>query len=303
MPRDIPVGNGKLLVMVNPFQNDALKKWLAKYGFELGDNLVVEPNPIGRLFGIGPEVPIVQQYESHAITRDMNGVTTLFPLTRSVGTAKTPPQGIILQTLAQTSAQSWGETNREALQRGEAKPDPEDARGPLPVAAVATKDKAVQYESIQTLGDLKDAIASNLSVVFGFTVYESFESQAVAQTGVMPMPKKSEAVVGGHAVLAVGYSDAKGHVIVRNSWGASWGDHGYFYMPYQYLTGSKASSDATPVSNANGSFIPNSKKTRGTHGTTAKLRRNSRGLDAVSLVNTRHPLTGRRRGKPSPSSI
>ena len=114
----------------------------------------------------------------------------------------------------------------------------------------ATKDKAVQYESIQTLGDLKDAIASNLSVVFGFTVYESFESQAVAQTGVMPMPKKSEAVVGGHAVLAVGYSDAKGHVIVRNSWGASWGDHGYFYMPYQYLTGSKASSDATPVSNA-----------------------------------------------------
>ena len=54
----------------------------------------------------------------------------------------------------------------------------------------ATKDKAVQYESIQTLGDLKDAIASNLSVVFGFTVYESFESQAVARTGVMPLPKK-----------------------------------------------------------------------------------------------------------------
>jgi ABC-type uncharacterized transport system involved in gliding motility auxiliary subunit len=133
---------GKLLVMVNPFQNEALKKWLVKYGFELGDNLIVEPNPIGRLFGIGPEVPIVQQYESHAITRDMNGVTTLFPLTRSVDTAKTPPQGVVLQVLARTSAQSWGETNRDALQRGEAKPDPEDPKGPLPVAAVATKDKA-----------------------------------------------------------------------------------------------------------------------------------------------------------------
>src|ERR1700761_5435304 len=115
----------------------------------------------------------------------------------------------------------------------------------------AATDKAVQYEAIQTLGDLKDAIASNLSVVFGFTVYESFQSQAVARTGVMPLPKKGEAVVGGHAVLAVGYSDVKRHVIVRNSWGPSWGDHGYFYMPYQYLTGSKTSSDSSPVSHAN----------------------------------------------------
>ncbi len=128
--------------MVNPFQNEGMKKWLVKYGFELGDNLVVEPNPIGRLFGIGPEVPIVQQYESHAITRDMGGVTTLFPLTRSVAAAKAPAQGLTVQLLARTSPQSWGETNRDALQRGEAQPDPQDPRGPLGVAAVATKDKA-----------------------------------------------------------------------------------------------------------------------------------------------------------------
>jgi C1A family cysteine protease len=114
----------------------------------------------------------------------------------------------------------------------------------------AETDKAVQYEAIQTLGDLKDAIASNLSVVFGFTVYQSFESQAVAQSGVLPMPKSYEATVGGHAVVAVGYSDSKNQVIVRNSWGASWGDHGYFYMPYQYMTGSKASSNSSPVNGA-----------------------------------------------------
>ena len=70
----------------------------------------------------------------------------------------------------------------------------------------AETDKAVQYEGIQTLLALKDAIASNLAVVFGFTVYKSFESQSVARTGVMPMPKPGEATVGGHAVLAVGYS-------------------------------------------------------------------------------------------------
>jgi C1A family cysteine protease len=114
----------------------------------------------------------------------------------------------------------------------------------------AETDKAVQYEAIQTLGDLKDAIASNLSVVFGFTVYQSFESQAVAQSGVLPMPKPGEATVGGHAVVAVGYSDSKNQVIVRNSWGASWGDHGYFYMPYEYMTGSKASADSSPINGA-----------------------------------------------------
>jgi C1A family cysteine protease len=114
----------------------------------------------------------------------------------------------------------------------------------------AKTDRAVQYLAIQTLGDLKDAISSNLAVVFGFTVYESFESPSVAQTGVMPMPKRGEATVGGHAVVAVGYSDPKGYVIVRNSWGASWGDHGYFYMPYQYLTGSRVNPDNAPVNGA-----------------------------------------------------
>jgi ABC-type uncharacterized transport system involved in gliding motility auxiliary subunit len=133
---------GKLLAMVNPFQNEGLKKHLVKYGFQLDDDLVVEQNPIGRIFGIGPEVPIVQQYDSHPITRDMSGLTTLFPLTRSITALKTPPQGVNVQPIARTSADSWGETNRADLNRGVAQPDGQDPKGPLTVAAVATIDKA-----------------------------------------------------------------------------------------------------------------------------------------------------------------
>ncbi len=133
---------GKVLVMVNPFQNEGLRKHLVKYGFVLGQDLVVEENPVGRLFGIGPEVPIVQQYEPHPITRDLAGISTLFPLTRSIGGTTPPPKGMSFGPLARTSPQSWGETNREELQRGVAKPDPQGPKGPLTVAAVATKDKA-----------------------------------------------------------------------------------------------------------------------------------------------------------------
>jgi len=71
--------------------------------------------------------------------------------------------------------------------------------------------------------------------VFGFTVYESFESATVAKSGHAPLPKSSESVVGGHAVVGVGYDDAKQWFIVRNSWGAGWGLKGCFMLPYAYV--------------------------------------------------------------------
>ncbi len=138
---------GKLLVMVDSglvssVQTTALKSYLAAYGLTLGDDLVIETNPIGRLFGLGPEVPIVQQYESHPITRDMTGIMTAFPIARSVEPAKTPPTGVTAQPLAKTSPASWGETNRDELVRGQVQRDDKDVNGPLTVAAVATKGKA-----------------------------------------------------------------------------------------------------------------------------------------------------------------
>ena len=98
------------------------------------------------------------------------------------------------------------------------------------------------YQRIANLKAAKAALAAGDPVVFGFDVYESFESDAVAKTGIMPMPKKGEQLLGGHAVLAVGYDDSKKWLIVRNSWGPNWGDAGYFYMPYTVFT--KYFSDA-----------------------------------------------------------
>ena len=104
--------------------------------------------------------------------------------------------------------------------------------------------KAIQYLAVnQTLDDLRGCLAEGFPVVFGFTVYESFESEEVAKTGIVPMPKDTESVLGGHAVLCVGYDDSKKTFIVQNSWGTDWGDKGFFYMPYDYLTNPDLASD------------------------------------------------------------
>jgi hypothetical protein len=72
-------------------------------------------------------------------------------------------------------------------------------------------------------------------VVFGFTVYESFESDQVANTGVAPMPGPNEQIVGGHCVAAVAYDDTTQLVTCDNSWNTTWGQAGRFQLPYSYI--------------------------------------------------------------------
>jgi C1A family cysteine protease len=101
---------------------------------------------------------------------------------------------------------------------------------------VATKHKAIQYQRLTRLHDFKAHLAQGIPVVFGFAVSESFESEAVAQSGIAAMPTPNEKMVGGHAVLAVGYDDATQMLLVRNSWGPEWGLGGYFWLPYGFIT-------------------------------------------------------------------
>ena len=115
---------------------------------------------------------------------------------------------------------------------------------PAAAYAAAKHHVAVAYKRVaQTTEALKAALAAGHPVVFGFTVYESFESAEVAQTGVLNMPTHGESVVGGHCVVLVGYDDATQRFKVRNSWGEGWGQRGHFTMPYGYVTSRSLASD------------------------------------------------------------
>lgn len=112
------------------------------------------------------------------------------------------------------------------------------------VYSEAMKHQVQSYARVnQNLNDIKSVLASGYPIVFGFTVYAGFESDEVAKTGIVKMPEATEENLGGHAVCMVGYDDSTKHFIVRNSWGQDWGDKGYFYLPYDYVTNPNLADD------------------------------------------------------------
>src|SRR5205085_7612477 len=116
---------------------------------------------------------------------------------------------------------------------------------PAPAYAEAADHKVVGYQRIiRDLHQMKGCLASGYPFVFGFSVYSSFMSHAVATTGHAPLPNPhAEEMEGGHAVAAVGYDDAHHRFICRNSWGTGWGMKGYFTLPYAYLLDANLSDD------------------------------------------------------------
>jgi C1A family cysteine protease len=108
----------------------------------------------------------------------------------------------------------------------------------------AAGNRALLYQRVpRDLTQMQACLASGFPFVFGFSVYESFDDPNVERTGVVPLPARGEETLGGHAVLAVGYSNAEKRFRVRNSWGEDWGVDGYCTMPYAYLTTRSLSSD------------------------------------------------------------
>jgi len=106
----------------------------------------------------------------------------------------------------------------------------------------ARKEIIKQYSRVPVkLPNMQNVLTHGIPIVFGMSIYESFESDAVSQTGMVPMPDPSEKNLGGHCMLIVGSNDT--HFIVRNSWGEEWGDKGYCYIPHEYLTNENLADD------------------------------------------------------------
>jgi C1A family cysteine protease len=114
---------------------------------------------------------------------------------------------------------------------------------PSIVYADGAKNELTQYARVnQDENSIKQVLASGFPVMVGITLYDSFESDAVAVTGRVPMPFLSENCLGGHAVMIVGY-DEEGNWIMRNSWNITWGIAGYFLLPKAYLLDENLADD------------------------------------------------------------
>jgi C1A family cysteine protease len=100
--------------------------------------------------------------------------------------------------------------------------------------SLAQNFKALEYFRVsENVEHLKSVLRAGLPFAFGFTCFSSIDEPEVARTGIIPYPRLRDSVVGGHAVLALGYTDS--HVLFRNSWGAGWGDRGYGFLPWTYF--------------------------------------------------------------------
>jgi ABC-type uncharacterized transport system involved in gliding motility auxiliary subunit len=140
---------GKVLLLQDPEADSGLSELLKKWKIGLDNDIVVDSSGLGQLFGMGPAVPLVSNYESHPITKDMTRVMTFFPMARSLQILAEPGSPFNATALFKSSESSWGEKN---LKGNEAQYDEgTDIKGPLNLAVVSTKSVSSDGKT-KTLG-------------------------------------------------------------------------------------------------------------------------------------------------------
>jgi C1A family cysteine protease len=102
--------------------------------------------------------------------------------------------------------------------------------------ASASDHQILSYHRLQTLDDVLGCLMEGFPFVLGVAVYESFESPDAMNTGVIPMPKPGEKLLGGHCIFGCASDVTKRLIKIKNSWGTGVGDQGYFYLPFDYIT-------------------------------------------------------------------
>ena len=241
----------------------------ARYGWvpdlpDHRDHVFAAPAPV--LLALPPKVdlrsvcpPVLDQKDLGSCTANAIANAHLFDQIKQKAANKFPPSRLFIyyneRAMEGTISVDAGAMIRDGIKSiGKQGVCPEDLwpydttkfakKPPLKAYKVALNHQAISYQRVvQTASQMKGCLAAGFPFVFGFTVYESFESDAVTKTGKVPMPATGEKVLGGHAVLAVGYDDASQRFIVMNSWSPAWGDKGFCYMPYPYLTDSDLAAD------------------------------------------------------------
>ena len=125
------------------------------------------------------------------------------------------------------------------------------------IFAAAKRHPAINYFSIDNsqVGEMLGCLAAGYPFAFGMTLQESFMSDAVAQTGFVPVPAQNEDIAGGHCMAAVGYNQAmawpdgttQSAIIVANSWDVTWGDNGYCYIPLSMFLDTSRTDDCWTI--------------------------------------------------------
>lgn len=128
---------------------------------------------------------------------------------------------------------------------------------PQPAYDDALKNLVKDYAGVtQSPSAIQGAIASHRGVVIGFTVYESLETPNVDKSGVVPMPRLGESVLGGHCVVLCGYDQATQYYKFRNSWGTGWGRGGYGFLPFAYVHNQSLAGDFWVINTMSGPPAP-----------------------------------------------
>jgi ABC-type uncharacterized transport system involved in gliding motility auxiliary subunit len=129
---------GSALILLDPEPGASLKDFTAKWGVDVGNNVVLDATGMGRLLGMGPAAPLVATYGSHQITERMRTMS-FFPMSRSVIPASTTASGLLVEKLIETNQNSWGETD---MKGNEAVLDETtDLKGPVTLGVAVTKSE------------------------------------------------------------------------------------------------------------------------------------------------------------------